>query len=29
VGWDAGDGHLIEEISVVPDIDLEKDILGE
>lgn len=29
VGWDAGDGLLLEETSVVPDVDLRKDILGE
>lgn len=29
LGWDAADGHLLEEISVVPNIDLETDILGE
>jgi len=29
VGWDAEDSILLEKTSVVPDVDLEKDILGE
>jgi ABC-type Fe3+/spermidine/putrescine transport system ATPase subunit len=29
LGWDGADGYLLEELSVVPNIDLETDILGE